>query len=180
MKKTVVLMALATLALSCAKEVEINNENAQPAHKTDFREVTITASSEQVETKTYFDKTNGALTWTTNESDLAVYDGTALQHFTYEGATDGNTKASFTGTADVAVATWTAVHPASHASLDGGKVYVTFPCIQEARDAGGLKADMNTVAAQVTHDGAGNIDDCVMKNVGGLLKLTVAKTGIKT
>ncbi|MCR5019296.1 MAG: hypothetical protein K6A64_10935, partial [Bacteroidales bacterium] len=46
--------------------------------------------------------------------------------------------------------------------------------------AGGLKADMNTVAAQVTHDGAGNIDDCVMKNVGGLLKLTVAKTGIKT
>lgn len=180
MKKTFILMALAILSLSCAKgiEIKINNENAQPSHKADFREVTITASPEQVETKTYFDKSTGALTWTTNESNLAVYDGTDLQAFTYEGATDG--KASFTGTADVAAASWTAVHPASHAALEGGKVYVTFPCIQEAGDAGGLKADMNTVAAQVTHDGAGNIDDCVMKNVGGLLKLTVAKTGIKT
>ncbi len=178
MKKTVVLMALAALALSCAKENEAFNDNAQPLHKADFREVTITASPEQVETKTYFDKSTGALTWTTNESNLAVYDGTDLQAFTYEGATDG--KASFTGTADVAAASWTAVHPASHAALEGGKVYVTFPCIQEARDAGGLKADMNTVAAQVTHDGSGIIEDCVLKNVGGLLKLTVAKTGIKT
>ena len=180
MKKTFILMALAILSLSCAKEIEIkiNNDNAQPLHKADFREVTITASPEQVETKTDFDKSTGALTWTTNESNLAVYDGTDLQAFTYEGATDG--KASFTGTADVAAASWTAVHPASHAALEGGKVYVTFPCIQEARDAGGLKADMNTVAAQVTHDGSGNIEDCVLKNVGGLLKLTVAKTGIKT
>lgn len=178
MKKSFILMALAILSLSCAKEIEINNENAQPSHKADFREVTITAFPEHVETKTYFDKSTGALTWTSNESNLAVYDGTDLQAFTYEGATDG--KASFTGTADVAAASWTAVHPASHAALEGGKVYVTFPCIQEAREAGGLKADMNTVAAQVTHDGAGNIDDCVMKNVGGLLKLTVAKTGIKT
>lgn len=174
MKKTFILMALAALALSCAKE----NQNNIPEHEADYREVTITASPELVTTKTFFNKDNGTLTWTTTESDLAVYDGTALQAFTFDGATDG--KASFTGTADVATATWTAVHPYSHASLEGGKVYVTFPCVQEAGNGGGLKSDMNTMAAQITHDGAGNIDDCVMKNVGGLLKLTVAKTGIKT
>lgn len=178
MKKTFILMALAALALSCAKENELTDQNNLPQHKADYREVTITASPELVTTKTFFNKDNGTLSWNTTESDLAVYDGTALQAFAFAGATDG--KASFTGTADVATATWTAVHPYSHASLEGGKVYVTFPCIQEARNGGGLKNDMNTMAAQVTHDGAGNIDDCVMKNVGGLLKLTVAKTGIKT
>lgn len=178
MKKTIILMALAALALSCAKENNLINENNQPAHKADYREVTISASPELVTTKTFFNKDNGTLTWNATESDLAVYDGTALQAFTFAGATDG--KASFTGTADVATAAWTAVHPYSHAALEGGKVYVTFPCVQEARNGGGMKNDMNTMAAQVTHDGAGNIDDCVMKNVGGLLKLTVAKTGIKT
>lgn len=151
----------------------------QTEKQVNLQQVTLVAGQE-VATKTFFNRSNGVLTWTASESAMGVYDGSALQTFTHVETTDEGAKASFTGTADVAVTTWTAVHPKIHASVADNKVYVTFPCIQTMRTGGGMLADVNTMAAQLTHDGSGNLDNFVMKNVGGLLKLTVAKTGIKT
>lgn len=178
MKKIALILSLACLSLACAKETQ-NPDSLQEEKQVNLQQVTLVAGQE-VATKTYFNKSNGVLTWTVSESAMGVYDGSALQTFSHVETTDEGAQASFTGTADVAVATWTAVHPKTHASVADSKVYVTFPPIQEARAAGGMKADMNTMAAQVTHDGSGNLDHFTMKNVGGLLKLTVAKAGIKT
>lgn len=178
MKKIALILSLACLPLACVKESQ-NPDSLQAKKQVNLQQVTLVAGQE-VATKTFFDKTNGVLTWTGSESAMGVYDGSALQTFSHVETTEGGAQASFSGTADVNVATWTAVHPKSHASVADSKVYVTFPCIQEARAAGGMKADINTMAAQVTHDGSGNLDHFSMKNVGGLLKLTVAKTGIKT
>ena len=177
MKKTMLLMALAVLALSCAKENEINN-TPEPAHKADFREVTLTAGQEGL-TKTFLNGNTGILTWNNTEDPMAIFDGSGKQTFSHTETLDDGAKANFSGTADVNVATWTAVHPASHASWENDKVYVTFPCVQTARANGGLLSGTNTVAAQVTHTGE-VIDDFSVKNVGGLLKVTIAKAGIKS
>ena len=178
MKKIALILSLACLSLACAKEAQ-NPDPLQTEKQVILQQVTLVAGQE-VATKTYFNKSNGVLTWTDHESSMGVYDGTALQTFTHVETTEEGAQASFTGTADVNVATWTAVHPKHHASVADSKVYVTFPPIQTARAAGGMLADINTMAAQVTHDGSGNLDHFTMKNVGGLLKLTVAKAGIKT
>ena len=178
MKKIALILSLACLFLACAKESQ-NPDSPQDEKPMNLEQVTLVAGQE-VATKTYFNRSNGVLTWTNSETAMGVYDGTALQTFNHVETTEEGAQATFEGTANVAVATWTAVHPKSHASVADSKVYVTFPPIQEARAAGGMKADINTMAAQVTHDGSGNLDHFTMKNVGGLLKLTVAKAGIKT
>lgn len=185
MKKSALLLIAIALPLACNKEVQAPEETTpaqaeQTASEAKIMEVTLTAVNESAATKTFFNKSTGAITWTASESNLAVFDGSAKQSFTHVETLEDGAKATFSGSADVAAPTWTAVHPASHAALEGGNIFVTFPCIQEARPAGGLKADINTSAAIVTHDGSGNIDDFTMKNIGGLLKLTVAKAGIKT
>lgn len=180
MKKIAFLLFAVTLPMACTLELTeatVENENA---HQPVLKEVVLTAASEGAQTKTYFNRSTGALTWTVSESAMAIFDGTAKQSFSHVETLEEGAKATFSGTADVSVATWTAVHPATHAALDGEDIIVTFPCFQTIRSGGGMLADVNTMAAQVTHDGSGNIDDFTMKNVGGLLKLTVAKAGIKT
>lgn len=185
MKKSALLLIAIALPLACNKEVQAPEETTpaqaeQTASEAKIMEVTLTAVNESAATKTFFNKSTGAITWTASESNLAIFDGSAKQSFTHVETLEDGAKATFSGSADVSAPTWTAVHPATHAALEGGNIFVTFPCIQEARPAGGLKADINTSAAIVTHDGSGNIDDFTMKNIGGLLKLTVAKAGIKT
>lgn len=180
MKKIAFLLFAVTLPMACTLELTeatVENENA---HQPVLKEVVLTAASEGAQTKTYFNRSTGALTWTVSESAMAIFDGTAKQSFSHVETLEEGAKATFSGTADVSVATWTAVHPATHAALDGEDIIVTFPCFQTIRSGGGMLADVNTMAARVTHDGSGNIDDFTMKNVGGLLKLTVAKAGIKT
>ena len=180
MKKIAILLSLACLSLACAKEAQ-NPDPLQTEKQVNLQQVTLVAGQE-VATKTDFNKDTGALTWKDSgeESDMAIFDGSAKQLFTHGTTTDGGTQATFSGTADVSTATWVAVHPASHAALDGANILVTFPCFQTIESGGGMQSDVNTMAAQVTHDGSSNLDHFTMKNVGGLLKLTVAKAGIKT
>ena len=180
MKKIALILSLACLSLACAKEAQ-NPDSLQEEKQVNLQQVTLVAGQE-VATKTDFNKDTGALTWKDSgeESDMAIFDGSAKQLFTHGTTTDGGTQATFSGTADVSTATWVAVHPASHAALDGANILVTFPCFQTIESGGGMQSDVNTMAAQVTHDGSSNLDHFTMKNVGGLLKLTVAKAGIKT
>ena len=180
MKKIAILLSLACLSLACAKEAQ-NPDSLQTEKQVNLQQVTLVAGQE-VATKTDFNKDTGALTWKDSgeESDMAIFDGSAKQLFTHGTTTDGGTQATFSGAADVSTATWVAVHPASHAALDGANILVTFPCFQTIESGGGMQSDVNTMAAQVTHDGSSNLDHFTMKNVGGLLKLTVAKAGIKT
>lgn len=180
MKKIALILSLACLSLACAKEAQ-NPDSLQTEKQVNLQQVTLVAGQE-VATKTDFNKDTGALTWKDSgeESDMAIFDGSAKQLFTHGTTTDGGTQATFSGTADVSTATWVAVHPASHAALDGANILVTFPCFQTIESGGGMQSDVNTMAAQLTHDGSGNLDHFTMKNVGGLLKLTVAKDGIKT
>lgn len=180
MKKIALILSLACLSLACAKEAQ-NPDSLQEEKQVNLQQVTLVAGQE-VATKTDFNKDTGALTWKDSgeESDMAIFDGSAKQLFTHGTTTDGGTQATFSGTADVSTATWVAVHPASHAALDGANILVTFPCFQTIESGGGMQSDVNTMAAQVTHDGSSNLDHFTMKNVGGLLKLTVAKADIKT
>lgn len=178
MKKILIISAIAVLALSCAKENPVL-EKQNKGHEVNLQEVTLIAGQEGIVTKTYFNKSNGQLTWTANEAAMAIFDGTDKQSFSHVSTEDGGLSATFSGTADVNEPNWIAVHPAINSSWENSKVYVNFPCYQTARANGGMLANMNTIAAKVTHTGA-DLDGFTMKNVGGLLKLTVAKTGIKS
>ena len=171
MKKIVILFLSTLFALACAKENQAPQEQAE-GHKVNLQEVTLTAVQEGLDTKTYFNKSTGELTWTSNESDMAIFDGSGLQAFSHVSTEEGGHQATFSGTADVNNPNWIAVHPAMNSSWENSKVYVTFPCFQNARNGGGMLANMNTMAAKVTHN-AGVLDDFTMKNVGGLIKLTV-------
>ena len=180
MKKIAIISLAVLLPLACTKEVQEPVQGEETRKEADIRQVTVTAGQEVVNTRTFFNKSNGQITWNTSESPMAIFDGSGKQTFSHAGTTDDGLHASFSGSADVNAATWTAVHPAANAAWDDGKVYVSVPCVQQARLNGGLLSDMNTTAALVTHDGDGNLDNFVMKNVGGLLKLTVAESNIKS
>lgn len=180
MKKIAIISLAVLLPLACTKEVQEPVQGEETRKEADIRQVTVTAGQEVVNTRTFFNKSNGQITWNTSESPMAIFDGSGKQTFSHAGTTDDGLHASFSGSADVNAATWTAVHPAANAAWEGGKVYVSVPCVQQARLNGGLLSDMNTTAALVTHDGDGNLDNFVMKNVGGLLKLTVAESNIKS
>ena len=173
MKK--ILFALFTLsALSCVKEQPMNNPQDMAA---DVRQVVLCASNE-AQTKTYFNKDNGTITWNTTEDPLAIFDG-ALQMFTCSKVSEDKTLAYFTGSADVAKTSWIAVHPYSHASVVNSELVVKIPSFQTARENGGIKHGENTSAAIVSVVN-GEPQGFTMMNVGGLLKFTVSETGIKT
>ena len=178
MKKIVILFLSTLFALACAKENQAPQEQAE-GHKVNLQEVTLTAVQEGLDTKTYFNKSTGELTWTSNESDMAIFDGSGLQAFSHVSTEEGGHQATFSGTADVNNPNWIAVHPAMNSSWENSKVYVTFPCFQNARNGGGMLANMNTMAAKVTHN-AGVLNDFTMKNIGGLIKLTVTESNIKS
>ena len=178
MKKIVILFLSTLFALACAKENQAPQEQAE-GHKVNLQEVTLTASQEGLDTKTDFNKSTGELTWASNESDMAIFDGSGLQAFSHVSTEEGGHQATFSGTADVNNPNWIAVHPAMNSSWENSKVYVTFPCFQNARNGGGMLANMNTMAAKVTHN-AGVLDDFTMKNIGGLIKLTVTESNIKS
>ena len=173
MKK--ILFALFMLsALSCVKEQPMNNPQDMAA---DVRQVVLCASNE-AQTKTYFNKDNGTITWNTTEDPLAIFDG-ALQKFTCSEVSEDQTLAYFTGSADVAKTSWIAVHPYSHASVVNSELVVKIPSFQTARAKGGIQQGENTSAAIVSVVN-GEPQGFTMMNVGGLLKFTVAETGIKT
>ena len=173
MKK--ILFALFTLsALSCVKEQPMNNPQDMAA---DVRQVVLCASNE-AQTKTYFNKDNGTITWNTTEDPLAIFDG-ALQKFTCSEVSEDKTLAYFTGSADVAKTSWIAVHPYSHASIVNSELVVKIPSFQTARAKGGIQQGENTSAAIVSVVN-GEPQGFTMMNVGGLLKFTVSETGIKT
>ena len=173
MKK--ILFALFTLsALSCVKEQPMNNPQDLAA---DVRQVVLCASNE-AQTKTYFNKDNGTITWNTTEDPLAIFDG-ALQKFTCSEVSEDKTLAYFTGSADVAKTSWIAVHPYSHASVVNSELVVKIPSFQTARAKGGIQQGENTSAAVVSVVN-GEPQGFTMMNVGGLLKFTVSETGIKT
>lgn len=173
MKK--ILFALFTLsALSCVKEQPMNNPQDLAA---DVRQVVLCASNE-AQTKTYFNKDNGTITWNTTEDPLAIFDG-ALQKFTCSEVSEDKTLAYFTGSADVAKTSWIAVHPYSHASVVNSELVVKIPSFQTARAKGGIQQGENTSAAIVSVVN-GEPQGFTMMNVGGLLKFTVSETGIKT
>jgi len=173
MKK--LLFALFTLsALSCVKEQPMNNPQDMAA---DVRQVVLCASNE-AQTKTYFNKDNGTITWNTTEDPLAIFDG-ALQKFTCSEVSEDQTLAYFIGSADVAKTSWIAVHPYSHASVVNSELVVKIPSFQTARAKGGIQQGENTSAAIVSVVN-GEPQGFTMMNVGGLLKFTVAETGIKT
>ena len=173
MKK--ILFALFTLsALSCVKEQPMNNPQDMAA---DVRQVVLCASNE-AQTKTYFNKDNGTITWNTTEDPLAIFDG-ALQKFTCSEVSEDKTLAYFTGSADVAKTSWIAVHPYSHASVVNSELVVKIPSFQTARAKGGIQQGENTSAAIVSVVN-GEPQGFTMMNVGGLLKFTVSETGIKT
>jgi len=173
MKK--ILFALFTLsALSCVKEQPMNSPQDMAA---DVRQVVLCASNE-AQTKTYFNKDKGTITWNTTEDPLAIFDG-GLQKFTCEDVSDDQTLAYFKGEADVSKTSWIAVHPYSHASVVNSELVVKIPSFQTARKNGGIKQGENTSAAIVSV-----VNDVpqgfTMMNVGGILKFTVSETGIKT
>ena len=173
MKK--ILFALFTLsALSCVKEQPMNNPQDMAS---DVRQVVLCASNE-AQTKTYFNKDNGTITWNTTEDPLAIFDG-ALQKFTCSEVSEDKTLAYFTGSADVAKTSWIAVHPYSHASVVNSELVVKIPSFQTARAKGGIQQGENTSAAIVSVVN-GEPQGFTMMNVGGLLKFTVSETGIKT
>ena len=173
MKK--ILFALFTLsALSCVKEQPMNNPQDMAS---DVRQVVLCASNE-AQTKTYFNKDNGTITWNTTEDPLAIFDG-ALQQFTCSEVSEDKTLAYFTGSADVAKTSWIAVHPYSHASVVNSELVVKIPSFQTARAKGGIQQGENTSAAIVSVVN-GEPQGFTMMNVGGLLKFTVSETGIKT
>lgn len=173
MKK--ILFALFTLsALSCVKEQPMNNPQDMAS---DVRQVVLCASNE-AQTKTYFNKDNGTITWNTTEDPLAIFDG-ALQKFTCSEVSEDKTLAYFTGSADVAKTSWIAVHPYSHASVVNSELVVKIPSFQTARAKGGIQQGENTSAAVVSVVN-GEPQGFTMMNVGGLLKFTVSETGIKT
>ena len=178
MKKIVILFLSTLFALACAKENQAPQEQAE-GHKVNLQEVTLTASQEGLDTKTYFNKSTGELTWTTSEAAMAIFDGSGLQTFSHVSTEEGGHQATFSGTADVNNPNWVAVHPAMNSSWENSKVYVTFPCFQNARNGGGMLVNMNTMAAKVTHN-AGVLNDFTMKNIGGLIKLTVTESNIKS
>ena len=173
MKK--ILFALFMLsALSCVKEQPMNNPQDMAA---DVRQVVLCASNE-AQTKTYFNKDNGTITWNTTEDPLAIFDG-GLQEFTCSEVSQDQTLAYFTGSADVAKTSWIAVHPYSHASVVNSELVVKIPSFQTARAKGGIQQGENTSAAVVSVVN-GEPQGFTMMNVGGLLKFTVSETGIKT
>ena len=173
MKK--ILFALFMLsALSCVKEQPMNNPQDMAA---DVRQVVLCASNE-AQTKTYFNKDNGTITWNTTEDPLAIFDG-GLQKFTCSEVSEDQTFAYFTGSADVAKTSWIAVHPYSHTSVVNSELVVKIPSFQTARAKGGIQQGENTSAAIVSVVN-GEPQGFTMMNVGGLLKFTVAETGIKT
>ena len=173
MKK--ILFALFTLsALSCVKEQPMNNPQDMAA---DVRQVVLCASNE-AQTKTFFNKDNGTITWNTTEEPLAIFDG-ALRQFTCSEVSQDKTLAYFTGSADFAQTSWIAVYPYSHASVVNSELVVKIPSFQTARAKGGINQGENTSAAivSVVND---EPQGFTMMNVGGLLKFTVSETGIKT
>lgn len=173
MKK--ILFALFTLsALSCVKEQPMNSPQDMAA---DVRQVVLCASNE-AQTKTFFNKDNGTITWNTTEEPLAIFDG-GLQQFTCSEVSQDKTLAYFTGSADVAQTSWIAVHPYSHASVVNSELVVKIPSFQAARAKGGINQGENTSAAIVSVVN-GEPQGFTMMNVGGLLKFTVSETGIKT
>ena len=173
MKK--ILFALFTLsALSCVKEQPMNSPQDMAA---DVRQVVLCASNE-AQTKTYFNKDKGTITWNTTEDPLAIFDG-GLQKFTCSEVSEDQTLAYFTGSADVAKTSWIAVHPYSHASVVNSELVVKIPSFQTARAKGGIQQGENTSAAIVSVVN-GEPQGFTMMNVGGLLKFTVSETGIKT
>ena len=173
MKK--ILFALFTLsALSCVKEQPMNSPQDMAA---DVRQVVLCASNE-AQTKTYFNKDKGTITWNTTEDPLAIFDG-GLQKFTCSEVSQDQTLAYFTGSADVAKTSWIAVHPYSHASVVNSELVVKIPSFQTARAKGGIQQGENTSAAIVSVVN-GEPQGFTMMNVGGLLKFTVSETGIKT
>lgn len=173
MKK--ILFALFTLsALSCVKEQPMNNPQDMAA---DVRQVVLCASNE-AQTKTFFNKDNGTITWNTTEEPLAIFDG-ALRQFTCSEVSQDKTLAYFTGSADFAQTSWIAVYPYSHASVVNSELVVKIPSFQTARANGGIRQGENTSAAIVSVVN-GEPQGFTMMNVGGLLKFTVSETGIKT
>ena len=175
MKK--ILFAFLTLfAVSCVKENTTDSPVAKPS---EIREVTLCTSNEDAATKTFFNKDNGKITWNSSELPLGIYDGSALNSFTCSQISDDQTSAWFTGSADVAQTSWVAVHPYSHASVINSQLIVNIPTFQTARAKGGILNGENTSAALVSVVN-GEPQGFTMRNVGGLLKFTVAETGIKT
>ena len=178
MKKIFLLASIALLSLSCVKE-NIGSGDSQSTTPADIREVSLCASTESVQSRTFFNKDTGEITWNTSEYPMAIYDGSALNTFTCTEVSEDKTLAYFTGSADVSQTSWVAVHPSTHASLVDSKLVVNIPTFQTARANGGINHGENTSAAMVSVVN-GEPQGFTMMNVGGLLKFTVAESGIKT
>ena len=166
------LAALATVSLSCTKEV-----TQEPSSERIMTPMTFTATNGEL-TKTYLD--GKSVKW--HEDDvIGIHDGyspakdaTKNQQFTVE-SINADGSATFTGTAASGQEAYYATYPydANNFITEEGKMRIGFISNQTASQPGTFDKKFNSSAAMLK-DGVFNF-----KNVGGLLKFTLSQENVK-
>lgn len=157
------IAALGVLALSCAKEMDVNQDNTGKSISKVF---TATLEKDDDVTKTEI-QSDKSVNWSVGDKILAVWNGgsKASEALTEGGA--GNKQFIVNGMGGDAAF---AVYPSSIVSTyDGTDFKVTVPPAQD-----GTFANAAIEVAQVSDS------DLAFKNLGGLMKLTITSADVRT
>ena len=156
--RTIIFTLCVAALYSCAKELQMPDPSGDGIVPEGYSEVTLTASSEQVLSRTSL--SGGSTVWSAGDRIKVVYsDGSASDPFTLTGGAGTNT-AEFTGLVPNGKSAVAAVYPASaYSSVSGTAVRVSVPEEQPGTFAAG-----NVAVAKV---GAEN--DMSFKNVNSFL-----------
>lgn len=156
------IAALGVLALSCAKEMDVNQDNTGKSISKVF---TATLEKDDDVTKTEI-QSDKSVNWSVGDKILAVWNGGSKES---EALTEGGASASFTVN-DMEGNPQYAVYPSTlTSSYDGASFKVTIPSTQD-----GSFSKAAVEVAQVSDS------DLAFKNLGGLMKLTITSADVRT
>ena len=156
-------------AASCAEQMEDNSALGTQNAPADFAQMTISASLGEV-TKTTYD--NQRVLWEGTESITVFSKGSedTPTEFAMNWCSEDNTKASFTGLADLNAESYYAVYPhsATNACTAEGVLTVEIPA-QQTAVAGGFASGANVSVAAWQNAEMSSENDIIFNNVCSLL-----------
>lgn len=173
MKKSILFLSLAVMALSCAKE---QNPGVQIPEKTSMK---FTAVAEEV-TKTALDQDGASVKWLAGDQ-VAVFDGSNInaengndEGVRFQAQSEG-TSVVISGEANPAAAEYYAIYPFSSGhSMSAENVFTTQIPAQQLVSAGSMADDCAVMLAKAEGD------VLHFKNVASLVKFDLAVDGVKS
>ena len=163
-----VAVAIASAA-ACAEQMEDNSALGTQNAPADFAQMTISASLGEVTKTTYKDQ---SVLWEGTESITVFSKGSedTPTEFAMNWCSEDNTKASFTGLADLNAESYYAVYPhsATNACTAEGVLTVEIPA-QQTAVAGGFASGANVSVAAWQNAEMSSENDIIFNNVCSLL-----------